>query len=65
MIVRFGLAFGQDVDHRQDEGGGFSGARLGASEDISTHQNDGDGLFLDRGRGRIAFFGDCLQYGGA
>ena len=58
-------AFGQDVDHREDEGGGLAGARLGASEDIAAHQDDGDGLFLDRGGRRVALFGNRLQYGGA
>jgi len=53
-------AFGQDVDHREDEGGGLAGARLGASEDVSTHQHDGDGLFLDRGGLGVALVCDCL-----
>ena len=58
--ARLGAALGQDIDHRQDEGGGLAGARLGASEDIAAHQDDGDGLFLDRGGLGIALVGDCL-----
>ena len=58
--ARLGAALGENIDHRQDEGGGLSGARLGTSEDISAHQDDGDGLFLDRGGLGIALLGDCL-----
>ena len=58
--AHLGAALGQDVDHGEDEGGGLAGARLGASEDISAHQDDGNGLFLDRGGRRIALFRDCL-----
>ena len=58
--ARLGAALGQDIDHREDEGGGLAGARLGASEDIAAHQDDGDGLFLDRGGLGIALVSDCL-----
>ena len=63
--ARLGAALRENIDHRQDETGGLSGARLGASEDVASHQNDGNGLFLDRGGRGVAFFGDCLQYRGA
>ena len=58
--ARLGAAVGQDVDHRQGEGGGLAGAGLGEAEDIAAHQNDGDGLFLDRGGLCIALVGDGL-----
>jgi hypothetical protein len=63
--AHFSAAAGQNVDHRQHEGGGLAGARLGTSEDVSTHQHDGDGFFLDRRGLRIALLSDCLQYRGA
>ena len=63
--ARLGAALRENIDHRQDEGGGLSRARLGASEDIATHQDDGDGLLLDERGRRIALVGNCLQYRGA
>jgi hypothetical protein len=58
--ARLGAALGEDIDHRQDEGGSLSGARLGTSEDIAAHQDDGNGLFLDRSRLGITLVGDGL-----
>ena len=58
-------AFRENVDHGEDEGGSLACARLGASEDIATHQDDGDGLFLDEGWRRVALVGHRLQYRGA
>jgi hypothetical protein len=60
--ARLGAALAQNIDHRQDEGSGLAGSGLGASKHISTHQNDGDGLFLDGGGLGVAFVCNCLEH---
>ncbi len=52
--ARPGAAGGQDVDHRQGEGGGLAGAGLGAAENVAPGQHVGNGLLLDGGRSRVA-----------
>ena len=44
----------QDLDHRQDEGGGLARPRLGAAQDVAPGQRGGDRLLLDRCRRCIA-----------
>jgi hypothetical protein len=39
----------KQVDHGQRKGGGFSGAGLGATEDVGAGKYVGDGLGLDGG----------------
>ena len=55
----------QPGDHRQHEGGGLAGARLGDAEHVAARQCDGDGRGLDGGRRRIAGGIDRRQHLGA
>ncbi len=56
------LAVGeQPVQHRQHEAGGLAGAGLGAGEKVAALEDDGNGLQLDRGRGRVAVLVHCTQ----
>ena len=63
--ARPGPAAGQDVDHRQGEGGGLAGAGLGATEHVAAHQHVGNGLSLDRGGFDIANVADGAKHFGA
>jgi len=51
----------QDVQHRQDEAGGLTGARLRDSDDVLAHQHGRDHGALDRRRFVIAAVGDGLE----
>ena len=59
--ARLGAAGGQDIDHRQGEGGGLAGAGLGAAEYVASGQHVGNGLLLDGGRNRVAGICDRPQ----
>ena len=59
--ARTRAAGSQDVDHREGEAGSLAGAGLGAAEHVAPGQHVGYGLFLDRGRGRIASVGYRLK----
>ncbi len=59
--ARFGAAAGQDLDHRQGEGGGLAGAGLGDADDVAAHQHLGDALGLDRRRRGVAAVGHSLE----
>ena len=46
------------LDGRNSERGRFAGPRLGAGEHVTSGEDERDGLFLDRGRFRVALVGD-------
>ena len=48
--TRPGAAAGQDIDHWQNEGRRLACACLGDTQNVTVHQDIGDGFFLD-GRG--------------
>ena len=52
--ARAGAALLQHGEHRQHEGGGLAGAGLRDAEHVAAREHVGDGLFLDRGGGRVA-----------
>ena len=52
--ARAGAALFQHGDHRQHEGGGLAGAGLRDAEHVAACQHVRNGLFLDRGRRRVA-----------
>ena len=58
---RPGPALGQDVDHRQGEARGLAGARLGTAENVPSHQDERNSLFLDRRGLLVAGIGDGVQ----
>ena len=49
-----GAARLQQRQHRQDEGSGLAGSRLGDAEHVAARHGDGNGCGLDRGRRSIA-----------
>ena len=51
----------QTLQHRQCETRGFAGARLGARKNITTFENEGDSLLLDRGRLLVTLIVDRTQ----
>jgi hypothetical protein len=55
---RTATAVAQDIDHRQDEGGGLAGAGLRDADQVAHHQHRRDRLRLDGGRLGIARFID-------
>ena len=54
-------AFGEDVDHRQDEAGGLAGAGLGDADQVLAHQHGRDRALLDGRRRVIAAVADGAQ----
>ena len=54
----------QPLQDGQGKGGGFSGAGLGAAQDVLSFQYQRDGGLLDGGRGFIAGIADVFQKGG-
>ena len=60
-----GPAPAQDLDHGKGEAGGLSGAGLGASQNVSAHENHRNCLGLDGGGLLIAEIGNRLQDSGA
>ena len=57
----FARAGGKLLQDRQREGGGFAGAGLGDPDHVAARHDDRDGLYLDRGRNGVFFFGDCSR----
>ena len=45
----FGLALAEELEHGENEGGGFTGPGLGDADDIGTCEDFGDGGGLDGG----------------
>src|SRR3954469_5289325 len=57
-----GVGFlGQPLQQRQREAGRLAGAGLRGAEKIAACENDGNGLFLNRGGLCIALLCDCAQ----
>jgi hypothetical protein len=56
--ARLGAAVHQLVDHRQGEGGGLAGARLGDAQNVLPGEGDRDRLRLNGGGGGVAGVGD-------
>ena len=48
----------QKLEHRQDEGRGLARAGLGAGQDVTTGQDERNGVALDGGGFRVALVGD-------
>ena len=57
-----GPAAGQDVDHRQGEGGGLARACLGRTQHVASHEDMGNCLRLNGSRLDIADFLDRTQH---
>jgi hypothetical protein len=60
--ARLGTTLAEDIDHRQGETGGLAGAGLRAAQHVAAHEDLRNRLFLDRGRGLVAGFGDRAQH---
>ena len=50
------------LDHRQAEGGGLAGARLGLADHVAALQERRDRLLLDRGRTLVAEVRERLEH---
>ncbi len=59
---RPGATGGKDVDHRQSEGRGLTGAGLSAAQYVPTRQDNGYGLFLYRRGVFVASIGNGAQH---
>ena len=51
----------EDLDDREDEGGGLAGAGLGSGEQVAALEDERDRLALDGGRLRVALIGDGAE----
>lgn len=51
----------EKLDHGQGEPGGFAGACLGGGDHVSSGEDGGDGLCLDRGRNCVTLVGYGLK----
>ncbi len=56
-----GAAAGQELDHRESEGGGLAGAGLGDADDVAALKHHGNALCLDGGGDGVAAFRHRLQ----